>query len=524
MSEMKRAVIYTRVSTDEQAKNNLSLKGQEEAARDYCKREGIEAVRLFCDAGESAKTMNRPNLIDSLAYCTEHYKEIDYYIVWKLDRLARVALDTATINANLLRLGIKLQSVTEPIDDTSIGRLTTTMLAGFAQFDNDLRSERSTGGVKRRIEEGGWPHMAPLGYRNMKDSLGRPTIVQTEQAPIIAKWMREYLKGGYTQKEMNQLAWDMGIRSKLGKRVPNQQTINMLRNPIYAGQVFSKMIEFPINGLHDGLITLVEHEAILDKLDNRKKAINGVVASREWPLRSAFLKCAECGESITGSAPKGRTKHYPVYHCPKCRAKKVGHRVSVSKDKLHDEFEALLESVTPSEAALKLFRHRVVKKWQSVHKGQIIEQKRLQQELNKLRDRKQRVITLFIDGNLTSAEKLEQTSKIDSEILRTELKLNASNSEVIDSETLINFGINMIQAAPKLWRICDELEQQRLQTAIFPEGLTYDFVKGFGTAKLAESYLLINKIADESAKSSSLVGVVGIEPTTKWLCFSLLLS
>ncbi len=501
MTKMQKAVIYTRVSTDEQARNGLSLKGQEDAARDYCKREGIEVAEVFCDAGESAKTANRPQLIASIAYCTDHYKEIDYYLVWKMDRLARMAYDTAIIDANLQKLGIQLRSVTEPITNSPIGSLTKTMLAGFAQFDNDVRAERSTSGVKRRIEEGGWPHMAPLGYKNFTDSLKRPTLTPTDQAPLIAKWLKEYLKGGYTQRAMNQLAWDMGIRSKQGKRLSYQQTINMLQKPVYAGLVFSKMIEVPIKGLHEGFITVAEHEAILDKLDNHKKAKNGVTASHKWPLRSSFVKCADCGESITGSSPKGRTKNYPIYHCPKCRAKKVGHRVSVSKDKLHDEFEALLQSVTPSEATLKLFRSQVVKKWQNVHKDQRTQQQQLQQELEKLKDRKQRVITLFIDGNLTSAEKLEQTSKIDSEILRTELKLNEASGEVVSSEVLIDFGINMIQNAPKLWRIANELERQRLQTAIFPEGLSYDFVKGFGTAKTGELYEVIEQFDAQTVNS-----------------------
>ena len=516
MTKMLKAVIYTRVSTDEQARNGLSLKGQEDAARDYCKREGIEVAEVFCDAGESAKTANRPKLIASIAYCTDHYQEIDYYLVWKMDRLARMAYDTAIIDANLQKLGIQLRSVTEPITDSPIGNLTKTMLAGFAQFDNDVRAERSTSGVKRRIEEGGWPHMAPLGYKNFTDSLKRPTLIPTEQAPLIARWLKEYLKGGYTQRAMNQLAWDMGIRSRQGKRVSFQQTSNMLRSPVYAGQVFSKMLEAPIKGLHveHRFITVTEHEAILDKLDNRKRANNGITASHEWPLRSSFVKCADCGESVTGSSPKGRTKNYPIYHCPKCRAKTVGHRVSVSKDKLHDEFEALLQSVTPSEATLKLFRSQVVKKWQNVHKGQRIQQQQLQQELEKLKDRKQRVITLFIDGNLTSAEKLEQTNKIDSEILRTELKLNEASNQVVSSEVLIDFGINMIMNAPKLWRIANELERQRLQTAIFPEGLTYDFVKGFGTAKTGDLY---GAIREFEVKKSNVVGMPGFEPGTNWL-------
>lgn len=517
MTEMQKAVIYIRVSTDEQAVNGLSLQGQEKSAREYCRNNNIEVAEVFCDAGESAKTANRPQLIASIKYCTEHYKEIDYYLVWKFDRLARKVYDAAVIDATLQKLGIQLCSATEPINDSPIGSLTKTMLAGFAQFDNDVRAERSTSGVRRRIEQGGWPHMAPLGYKNFTDSLRRPTLVQTEQAPLIAKWLREYIKGGYTKRGMNQLAWDMGIRSKQGKRISYQQSIYMLSNPVYAGLVFSKMIPEPIEGLHDGVIKISEHEAILERLEGRKKASNGMAATQEWPLRSSFVKCADCGESVTGSSPKGRTKNYPMYHCPKCRSKTVGHRVSVSRDRLHDEFEELLGSVTPSEATLKLFRSQVVKKWQDAHKEQRVEQQTLRKNLDKLKDRKERVINLFIDGNLTPDEKLEQTSKIDAEILRTELKLNEANDEVVSSEVLIDFGINMIQSAPKLWRIADDVERQRLQTAIFPEGLTYDFVKGFGITKTGDLYLSIARFADVTAESSNVVGAVGVEPTTKRL-------
>ena len=53
-----RAVIYCRVSTKEQAQN-LSLPTQLRACRDYCEREGYEVAKVFIDAGESAKTIDR---------------------------------------------------------------------------------------------------------------------------------------------------------------------------------------------------------------------------------------------------------------------------------------------------------------------------------------------------------------------------------------------------------------------------------------------------------------------------------
>jgi DNA invertase Pin-like site-specific DNA recombinase len=38
------------------------------------------------------------------------------------------------------------------------------VLAAFAPFDNDVRSERTRGGMKAALELGRWTFLAPLGY------------------------------------------------------------------------------------------------------------------------------------------------------------------------------------------------------------------------------------------------------------------------------------------------------------------------------------------------------------------------
>ena len=514
MSDMQKAVIYTRVSTDDQARNGLSLQGQLQSARDYCFSNNIDVLEVFTDAGASAKTVDRPMLTSSLEYCIANGKDIDYYIVWKMDRLARNALDSATIDATLTKLGIELISVTEPFAQSSTGNLMKTMLSAFAQFDNDVRSERSSAGAKRRIEEGGWPYLAPLGYQNHKDTLRRPTLRKTDMAPIIGEWLREYIRTEGSMVEMNQLAWDAGIRSRNGKRLGLQQTINMLRNPVYAGLVYSRMITKPIKGLHEGVISPKDHAEILNLLDKKKKQPKLTLGQDEWPLRGGFLRCSECRSGLTGSSPRGRTKTYPMYHCPVCRVKKVGHKVSVKKELLHEQFEELLETITPHEATMKLFKQVVVKKWQSTHQQQRDYQKQKQHDLEKLRDRKQRVVTLFIDGELSAEEKNEQIKEIDGDIFRTELDLNEVNSEIIDTDALINFGVNMIQNAKKLWKMGDITEKQQLQNVIFPNGIVYDFVEGLGTPETSKLYEVIVKV---DVNESSLVGLDGIEPSTKWL-------
>ncbi|GAB4286018.1 MAG: hypothetical protein Kow0081_4040 [Candidatus Dojkabacteria bacterium] len=65
---MKKAVIYTRVSTEEQAKHDLSLPFQKDKCNEYSKKNGYTVVEEFEDAGKSARTANRPDLLRMLNY------------------------------------------------------------------------------------------------------------------------------------------------------------------------------------------------------------------------------------------------------------------------------------------------------------------------------------------------------------------------------------------------------------------------------------------------------------------------
>ena len=144
---MTKAVLYCRVSTKEQV-GNLSLATQQEACAEYCARNKMEVQEMFVEEGESAKTVDRPALKRLLTYCAAHRSELDVVVVYAVSRLARDTSDHLAIRAQLRRHGIQLRSVTEPIDDSSSGKFIETILAGVAQFDNDVRAERTKSGMR----------------------------------------------------------------------------------------------------------------------------------------------------------------------------------------------------------------------------------------------------------------------------------------------------------------------------------------------------------------------------------------
>jgi DNA invertase Pin-like site-specific DNA recombinase len=87
-----------------------------------------------------------------LQYCRTNKGSVQFVVVFNLTRFAREKYDHFALRAHLKSLGISLRSATEPIDDTSTGKLMEGVLAAFAQFDNDVRSDRTRAGMRAALE------------------------------------------------------------------------------------------------------------------------------------------------------------------------------------------------------------------------------------------------------------------------------------------------------------------------------------------------------------------------------------
>src|SRR6188474_2337981 len=89
MNQIKRAVIYCRVSTKEQVEEGNSLVTQEKLCREYALKHGYEIVHAFIEQGESAKTAERPELQKLLSFCAFRKNGIQALITYKIDRISR---------------------------------------------------------------------------------------------------------------------------------------------------------------------------------------------------------------------------------------------------------------------------------------------------------------------------------------------------------------------------------------------------------------------------------------------------
>ncbi len=190
--------IYVRVSTKEQTEN-LSLPTQLRACEEYCRRQGYEILERFHEEGESAKTTDRSQLQSLLTYCRLNKGRVHFVVVFNLTRFARDKYDHFALRSHLQSLGISLRSATEPIDDTSTGKLMEGVLAAFAQFDNDCRSDRTPAGMKAALELGRWVFLAPIGYLNAPRAMGKSLMPDPERAPLVRRAFEEYATGRFTR-------------------------------------------------------------------------------------------------------------------------------------------------------------------------------------------------------------------------------------------------------------------------------------------------------------------------------------
>jgi DNA invertase Pin-like site-specific DNA recombinase len=137
-----KAIGYIRVSTDEQAREGISLAAQEAKLRAYAELYDLELVAIVTDAGLSAKTLNRPGLSQALAALDAG--EAEALVIAKLDRLTRSVTDWGTLIDRYFAKRCALLSVADQIDTrTAAGRLVLNVLVSVAQWEREAIGERT---------------------------------------------------------------------------------------------------------------------------------------------------------------------------------------------------------------------------------------------------------------------------------------------------------------------------------------------------------------------------------------------
>ena len=491
--ESKTGIVYCRVSSKEQVEG-LSLETQERICREYAGRNAITVLRVFIDKGESAKTADRPEFQKAISFCAERKRQINYFIVYKLDRFSRNTYDHVAMTAKLRYVGTRLLSSTENIDDTPQGKFAETIFSGVAQFDNDVRAERTKAGMLEHVRQGIWVWGAPYGYFRPKPESN--IAINEKTVPYTRLMFEEYAKGIHTYKSLADFLGERGMITTRGKKPFPQQIEKMLKNPVYYGLI--RAFGEENMGTFEPIIT----KGLFDRCQEGYKAKSRPTHSRhneDFPLRRLVL-CNVCKKPFTGSFSRSRNHtRYPYYHHQHQGC--VVSRHNIPKETFEQLFVEYLSEITPSKRYEKLFKEIVLDIWKTNYKKADEQTKRITSDIEALQQQRQEVFDLHRSHVYNDDEFLEQKNRLNQQIQEKNVLLMDAHTESFNMDEVLTYTFNAIRTITHNWLQESYERKLRFQKILFKEKPEFDGKK-FGTAKLS----LVYKLNQESlVEKSNLV-------------------
>ncbi len=229
---MKRAALYIRVSTEEQAREGVSLEAQEVKLKAYCSMQGIAVEEIVREEGVSASKALSTRAGGQALLKTIEEGRADQVVAFKLDRLFRDAEDALHQTKAWDKQGVALHLVDmggQTINTaTAMGRFFLNMMAGFAELERNLISERTSTALSHKRDNLEAYGPTPYGFTREGDTLQADS--QEGEVVVEIKALREE---GLSLRKIADLLNNRGERTKKGGKWHASTIKYILENELY---------------------------------------------------------------------------------------------------------------------------------------------------------------------------------------------------------------------------------------------------------------------------------------------------
>jgi DNA invertase Pin-like site-specific DNA recombinase len=182
--EPVRALGYVRVSTEEQAREGVSLNAQEARIRAYASAKDLDLIDVIRDEGLSGKDLDRPGVQRLISACGGG--DVSAVVVVKLDRLSRRTRDLLYLVEDVFQArDVALHSLHETVDTSSAsGRFFLRIMGALAEMERELIGERTAAALAHKKALGERLGTTPLGHRTPGHRMPLEAVAE-EQAVIV---------------------------------------------------------------------------------------------------------------------------------------------------------------------------------------------------------------------------------------------------------------------------------------------------------------------------------------------------
>ena len=381
---MTNAIIYTRVSTEEQVDGN-SLEFQSYRLSEICKREGINVLKIFVEPGVSAKSKdNRPQLLAALSLARKELRSGDFFMVYDISRFSRNHYEGLGMLLELNAMGVLFRDAQRIYEDVPDDNFLYIIHSGLAELENKKKAKATRERMKSLAKAGQWMHAAFFGYR--KGQQGERSLeIAPLEAEIVTGIFNRVARGESPTRIAESLGDEIVLTRRGGKVSTNRKlkfVLRILNDIKYIALQDTKLTDGVIKGDWEPLISADLFADVQRKLHGKVRLSSQV--PQKYFLKSV-LKCGSCNGKFTGETVKdGR---YSYYRCFTCRVE------AISVESAHEQFELMLGEISLSDdlvieikTALKDAVSTEVRELQNRRNGFEVTNERLRATLENLED------------------------------------------------------------------------------------------------------------------------------------------
>lgn len=432
---LRSVALYCRVSTDEQAREGVSLEEQQERLKAYCRAMGwSDQVIVFVDDGFSAKNLDRPEL-KRLLHAVKS-GAISRIMVTKLDRMSRRLLDLLNLIDLFQNYEVSFVSISESFDtNTPSGRLTLQVLGAVAEFERERIRERVYENMLHAASTGKWLTQSPYGY----DLVDKVLVINDREAQIVKRVYDLYVNEGLGYYSIAKRLNEEGIPSRQGKEWSIRAIKLMLTNPAYKGALVwnrkdsskaqrKDKDEAEWVTVEDCLPVIIDKPE-WERVQKRIGKTNVAPRAKTSPhLLGGMLRCGNCGSGMSIGFSGSPDKRYRVYRCSANKNKGT----CTSKQYKADDVEAWFKE------GLSQLIHEETGTFRLLYKESLLQNQRsqLEQKIQTARARYKRRIEAYTAGLINLEDLNEEKEKLDRFILELETIDQNDKEHMINIEEL----------------------------------------------------------------------------------------
>ncbi len=462
---MPNAIIFSRVSTKEQADEGYSLQSQVKLLQEYAEKKQMDVVQRYI-IPESARGKQERKLFNAMLADLRKSKAT-ILLCEKVDRITRNFKDAVLLNDWLeeneeRQIHFVKQSLVIHKQSKSNEKFQWDIHLVLArQYSNNL-SEEASKGLLQKAEEGWCPASQKKGYVTVGvagKKVWRVDESEASEAPFIRRAFQLYETGEHTLLSLCKQLYDEGWKTAASRRQGKTTLHGILTDCFYCGEFKWKGKHYA-NAKHEALVS---KELFYDVQEKLSRKVTGKYRKNDF-LFKGMCQCGECGRSVVGQKQKGHS----YYACTRFRTNCSQHKY-LREELLDKKVLKLLKSLQCTDSRMLEWVRKALKE---NHSHEIESREKQVALLRQQLDRQQkRIDTLYddkVDGKISEEFYKRKYPEFDSELQRIKRdihKLDEANKKYLNLGSAI---FELAQASAKVYESCEtDAEKRELLNTVF---------------------------------------------------------